>query len=80
VHYIRSSIDALSFPVDVGELQGLKATVLVGDWMFTCGRSYTNGMEKDDIEFERCHEVTETITVKKWKPINVKPCTNSPQK
>lgn len=56
--------------VDVGVLDGVKLSELVGDWMLEGTRSDNNGMYWDQIpEIVKCHEVTETITVTKWKPI-----------
>ena len=56
--------------VSLGALWGESFTVFIGDWMAEPSRSYTNGTNWDCVyEIVRCHEVTETITVTKWKPI-----------
>lgn len=55
---------------DVGALHGIKLSELVGHWMLEGTRSDSNGMYWDTVdEIVKCHEVTETITVTKWKPI-----------
>lgn len=55
---------------DVGALQGVKLSELVGTWMLEGTRSDNNGMYWDQVtEIVKCHEVTETIIVTKWKPI-----------
>ena len=43
---------------------------LVGTWMMECSRSYNDGIYWDEVsEIVKVREVTETITVTKWKPI-----------
>lgn len=55
---------------DAGALHGVKLSELVGTWMLEGTRSDNNGMYWDQVtEIVKCQEVTETITVTKWKPI-----------
>lgn len=48
----------------------IKPEDLVGTWMLQASRDYSNGLYWDEVsEIVKVHEVTETITVKTWKPI-----------
>ena len=52
----------------------IKPEDLVGTWMLEASRDYNNGLYWDEVsEIVKVHEVTETIVVKKWKPIDESP-------
>lgn len=57
--------------VNFGALLGTPVTALTGHWMMEATRSNNNGTYWDQVsEIHKCHEVTETITVTKWKPLD----------
>jgi len=69
--------DAETFTTNHPEC-GLQAEDLAANWMASTGRSYNEGVRTSDIdEMVKAHEVTETITVTKWKPLDEKPETCS---
>lgn len=56
--------------LDMGNLKGKMPSLLVGVWMAHCSKGYNDGIRTEEIEeFYQVHEVTETIQVTNWKPI-----------
>lgn len=56
---------------DLGPLHGTPMESLIGNWVMDTTRSNSNGLHWDEVsEICKCHEVTETITVTKWKPVS----------
>lgn len=56
--------------LDMGNLKGKMPTLLIGTWMAYCSKGYNDGIRTEEIEeFFQVHEVTETIQITKWKPI-----------
>lgn len=56
--------------MDLGALFGTPLLDMDGYWMMETTRSNSNGTYWDQVtEIRKSHEVTETVTVTKWKPL-----------